>query len=350
MASVSSIQIGSRNIGSDTRPLVIAEVAQAHDGSLGTAHAFIDAIADAGADAVKFQTHIASAESTVNEPWRVKFSKQDVTRYDYWKRMEFTESQWAGLKEHADKRGLIFLSSPFSPEAVSLLHRIGVPAWKAASGEITNLPLLKLMLDTKLPVLLSSGMSTTEDLDNAVQACRAANAQLGVFQCTTLYPCPLEKIGLNLLATFRERYNCPVGLSDHSGKIFACLAAATLGAAMLELHVTFSRQMFGPDVPASVTFPELKQLTDGIADIHKMRAAVVEKNAIAAEMSIMKGIFQKSIVARRSLKAGSVLAETDLALKKTGGGLPPERLASVIGRKLAHDVETDAALADSDLT
>ena len=350
MASVSSIQIGNRNLGGDARPFLIAEVAQAHDGSLGTAHAFIDAIADAGADAVKFQTHIAAAESTPSEPWRVKFSKQDVTRYDYWKRMEFTESQWAGLKEHADKRGLIFLSSPFSPEAVSLLHRIGVPAWKAASGEITNLPLLKLMLDTKLPVLLSSGMSTTEDLDNAVQACRAANAQLGVFQCTTLYPCPLEKIGLNLLATFRERYNCPVGLSDHSGKIFACLAAATLGAAMLELHVTFSRQMFGPDVPASVTFPELKQLTDGIADIHKMRAAVVEKNAIAAEMSIMKGIFQKSIVARRSLKAGSVLAETDLALKKTGGGLPPERLASVIGRKLAHDVETDAALADSDLT
>ena len=349
MASVSSIQIGSRNIGSDTRPLVIAEVAQAHDGSLGTAHAFIDAIADAGADAVKFQTHIAASESTPSEPWRVKFSKQDETRYDYWKRMEFTPVQWAGLKEHADKRGLIFLSSPFSPEAVELLHRIGVPAWKVASGEITNLPLLKLMLDTKLPVMLSSGMSTTEDLDKAVEICRDAKAQLGIFQCTTLYPCPPEKVGLNLLADFRARYGCPVGLSDHSGKIFACLAAATLGAAMLELHVTFSRQMFGPDVPASVTFPELKQLTEGIADIHKMRTTIVAKNAIAAEMAPMKGIFQKSIVARRSLKAGSVLIESDLALKKAGGGLPPERLASVIGRKLVRDVQPDAALSDADI-
>jgi len=350
MASVSSIQIGDHKIGNDARPIVIAEVAQAHDGSLGTAHAFIDAIADAGADAVKFQTHIAAAESTRSEPWRVKFSKQDVTRYDYWKRMEFTESQWAGLKEHANNRGLIFLSSPFSPEAVGLLHRIGVPAWKVASGEITNLPLLKLMLDTKLPVLLSSGMSTTEDLDNAVQTCRAANAQIGVFQCTTLYPCPPEKIGLNLIATLGERYHCPVGLSDHSGKIFACLAATTLGAAMLELHVTFSRQMFGPDVPASVTFPELKQLTDGAAAIHEMRTALVEKNAIAAEMATMKGIFQKSIVARHSLKKGSVLSEADLALKKAGGGLPPERLDSVVGRKLARDVEADTALADSDLS
>ena len=350
MANMGDIQIGGRTIGEGRRPLVIAEVAQAHDGSLGTAHAFIDAIADAGADAVKFQTHIAAAESTASEPWRVKFSQQDATRFEYWKRMEFTPSQWAGLKEHADKRGLIFLSSAFSPEAFELLQRIGVPAWKVASGEVTNLPLLKLMLATKLPVLLSSGMSTTEDLDRAAEACRSAQVPLGVFQCTTLYPCPPEKVGLNLLATFRERFACPVGLSDHSGKIYSCLAAAALGASMLELHVTFSRQMFGPDVPASVTFPELKQLTEGVADIHRMRAATVEKNVIAAEMAPMKGIFQKSIVARRSLKAGIILTESELALKKTGGGIPPERLASVIGRKLTRDVQADHALADSDLT
>src|SRR5215813_7641486 len=112
------------------RCLIIGEVAQAHDGSLGTAHAFIDAIANAGAHAVKFQTHIAAAESTSAEPWRVKFSRQDETRYDYWKRMEFTEAQWTGLKAHADERGLLFLSSPFSVEAVDLLARVGVAAWK----------------------------------------------------------------------------------------------------------------------------------------------------------------------------------------------------------------------------
>ena len=349
MASVSSIQIGSRNIGSDTRPLVIAEVAQAHDGSLGTAHAFIDAIADAGADAVKFQTHIASAESTVNEPWRVKFSKQDATRYDYWQRMEFTPEQWAGLKTHADERGLIFLSSPFSPEAFDLLKAMGIQAWKVASGEVTNLPLLQMMLSTKLPVLLSSGMSSMNDLDQAVETCRAAKASFGVFQCTTMYPCPPEKIGLNLLGEFRKRYGCVVGLSDHSGKIFSSLAAVALGASMIELHVTFSRQMFGPDVPASVTFPELKQLVEGIADIHRMRVTDVKKDSVAAEMSGMKGIFQKTIVARTDLKAGTALKDSDVALKKAGGGIPPEKLSTVIGRRLSRDVKADAALSETDL-
>lgn len=349
MANAGDIQIGNRKVGVGHRPLIIAEVAQAHDGSLGTAHAFIDAIADAGADAVKFQTHIAAAESTPSEPWRVKFSRQDATRYDYWKRMEFSASQWAGLKEHSDKRGLIFLSSAFSPEAFELLRQIGVPAWKVASGEIANLPLLEKMLATRLPVLLSSGMSSMADLDRAVEMCRAAKAVFGVFQCTTMYPCPPEKIGLNLLGEFRARYGCAVGLSDHSGKIYSCLAAVALGASMIELHVTFSRQMFGPDVPASVTFPELKQLVEGVADIHQMRIADVNKDAVAAEMSGMKGIFQKTIVARTDLKAGTVLKDSDVALKKAGGGIPPENLSTVIGRKLSRDVKADVALSISDL-
>src|SRR5579883_3362744 len=135
--------------------MIIAEVAQAHDGSLGMAHAFIDAIAAAGADAVKFQTHLAAAESSPSEPWRVKFSYQDATRYDYWKRMEFTEPQWAGLKEHATEKGLKFLSSPFSIEAVELLGRIGVSAWKIASGEFNNLPMLDRILEYRLIVELA---------------------------------------------------------------------------------------------------------------------------------------------------------------------------------------------------
>ncbi|MCZ6674123.1 MAG: N-acetylneuraminate synthase family protein, partial [Verrucomicrobia bacterium] len=125
--------------------IIIGEVAQGHDGSLGMAHAFIEAIARAGADAVKFQTHVAAAESTPAEPWRVKFSPQDATRYQYWERMEFTEEQWCGLKKHADEKGLLFLSSPFSLQAIDLLARAGVAAWKVASGEVSSLPLLHRM-------------------------------------------------------------------------------------------------------------------------------------------------------------------------------------------------------------
>src|ERR687890_906986 len=140
------------------RCLIIGEVAQTHDGSLGLAHAFIDAIADAGADGVKFQTHIAAAESTPGEPWRVRFSRQDESRYDYWKRMEFTEEQWKGLKEHAEERGVLFLSSPFSVEAAEMLERLGIKAWKVASGEVSNPVLLDYLIDTGKPILISTGM------------------------------------------------------------------------------------------------------------------------------------------------------------------------------------------------
>ena len=222
-------KIGEKSVGPDLPCLIVAEVAQAHDGSLGTAHAYIDAVAACGADAVKFQTHIAAAESTPDEPWRIKFSPQDATRYDYWKRMEFTEEQWGGLKRHADERGLLFLSSPFSIEAVDLLNRVGVAAWKIPSGETANTPMLDRMLATGLPILLSTGMSPLSEIDDAVQHVRESGVPLVIFQCTTAYPCPPEKVGLNLISLFRERYDCSVGLSDHSGTIYPGLAAVTTG-------------------------------------------------------------------------------------------------------------------------
>jgi len=208
------------------RCLVIGEVAQAHDGSLGTAHAYIDAIAKSGADAVKFQTHIAAAESTPNEPWRVRFSYQDASRYEYWKRMEFTAEQWLGLKRHAEEQRITFLSSPFSLQAARMLRGIGMQAWEVPSGEVANSQLLEYMIETKLPILLSSGMSSIEETDTTVAQVQAAGLPLAVMQCTSAYPCPPEKVGLNMLGEFRERYGCAVGLSDHSGTIFPGLAAA----------------------------------------------------------------------------------------------------------------------------
>lgn len=313
---------------------VIGEVAQAHDGSLGMAHAFIDAIADAGADAVKFQTHIADAESTPSEPWRVKFSRQDKTRYDYWKRMEFTEEQWIGLAAHANERELVFLSSPFSFEAVDLLERVGVLAWKLGAGEINNHPMIEKVARTGKPVILSSGMSSWEELDAAVNLVRENGASVGVLQCTTAYPCPPEKIGLNVISELSERYKCPVGLSDHSGKIYTGLAAASLGANVLEVHITFSRQAFGPDVPASVTTDELKQLTDGIRFIETILTNPIDKDEIAKDMAELKNIFEKSVVAACDLVAGKILEQSDLSLRKPGTGIPAKEMKTLVGRKL----------------
>jgi N,N'-diacetyllegionaminate synthase len=343
----------SSDVRSNTGPwskgcLVIGEVAQAHDGSLGFAHAYIDAIASAGADAVKFQTHIAAAESTPSEPFRVKFSRQDATRYDYWKRMEFTAEQWVGLKQHADERGLLFLSSPFSIEAVELLGRVGVAAWKIASGEVDNQAMFKRIASTRLPIILSTGMSSIADLDAAVARVREQHLPLAVLQCTTAYPCPPEKVGLNLLPHFRSRYGCAVGLSDHSGTIFPALAAATLGCDVLEVHATLSREMFGPDVPASVTTTELATIVQGIRSIEKMLSHPVDKDAVAAESAPLRQLFTRSWVAGQALPAGTVLLEQHLALKKPGTGLPESYKERILGKRLRRAIAVDELLAESD--
>jgi N-acetylneuraminate synthase len=331
------------------RCLVIGEVALTHDGSLGLAHAFVDAIADAGADAVKFQTHIAAAESTPAEPFRVKFSRQDATRYEYWRRMEFTEEQWRGLAEHARDRGVLFVSSPFSHDAIDMLERIGQPFWKVPSGETGNAGMLDRMCDTGIPVLLSTGMSPMSEIDAAVARVRERGRDVGVFQCTTAYPCPPEQIGLNLLDEYRGRYGGWVGLSDHSATIYPGLAGAALGMDMLELHVTLSREMFGPDVIASVTTAELRQLVDGVRFIERMRANPVDKDAMATETAPLRRLFTRSLVARAALPAGTVLTRDHLLIKKPGTGLSPERMADVVGKRLARSVTADQVLAAEDI-
>ena len=343
-----ALPIGDR-VFSETNCLIVGEVAQSHDGSLGMAHAFVDAIAEAGADAVKFQTHIASAESTPAEPWRIPFSRQDATRYEYWRRMEFTESQWRDLKRHAEERKLLFLSSPFSIESVELLLRAGVPAWKIASGEVNDTPMIDRILETRLPVLLSTGMSSLFEIDTFVERVRAASVPLAVLQCSTAYPCPPEKVGLNVLETFRKRYGCAVGLSDHSGTIYPGLAAAANGVSVLEVHVTLSREMFGPDVPASLTTLELRQLVEGVRFIEGMRANPVDKDAVAAEMKPMRDLFTKSVVAGRDLVAGAVLGRDDLAAKKPGTGIPAARLPELVGRRLRRALKADEVLRLEDL-
>jgi N,N'-diacetyllegionaminate synthase len=313
------------------------------------AHAFIDAVAGTGADAIKFQTHIAAAESTAREPWRVKFSSQDATRYDYWKRMEFTEEQWHGLKKHATDCGLLFLSSPFSLEAVELLERVGVAAWKIASGEVNNTGTLERMLESRLPIFLSTGMSDLEEIDQSVALIQARNSPLTVMQCTSMYPCPAEKIGLNLIPLFRDRYGCAVGLSDHSGRIYPGLAAMMFGIEVLEVHITLSREMFGPDVPVSLTTGELRQLVDGVRFLEKVRTNPVDKDELAAQSSSLRAVFNKSVVARKDLAAGTILRTDDLAAKKPGDGFPAARLHELIGIRLNRSLREDDPILESDL-
>jgi N-acetylneuraminate synthase len=341
--------VGGRQVGPAQPCLIIAEIGQAHDGSLGNAHAYIDAVAKAGADAVKFQTHIAAAESTLEEAFRVPFSYQDATRYDYWKRMEFTAAQWGGLARHARDVGMIFLSTPFSEAAVDLLLQLGMEAWKVGSGEIRSRPLLEYLGATGQPILLSTGLSSWQHLDDAYHWVTQGGSPVGIFQCTTAYTCPPEKWGLNVLADIRARYGCPVGLSDHSATTHAGLAAVSLGANMLEVHVTFSRECFGPDTLSSLTISELRQLVEGVRVVERALANPVDKDDEAARLADLRLLFGKSVVAARDLRANHRLTRIDLTFKKPGTGIPASMVETVIGRRCRENIPANTVLRENHL-
>jgi N-acetylneuraminate synthase len=316
--------------------MIIAEIAQAHDGSLGSVHAYIDALAATGVDAIKFQTHIADAESSIHEPFRVNFSKQDPTRIEYWRRMEFTLQQWKDIKNHCDEVGLEFMSSPFSNAAVDLLEEVGVKRYKIGSGEVNNLLILKKIAQTGKPIIVSSGMSNFAELDETLNFLRAFGNNISILQCTTAYPTKPEEWGLNVIQELKDRYNLPVGFSDHSGDIYACLAAATLGAEIFEFHVVFDKRQFGPDTPASITIDQTAQLVKGIQQIRAAQRHRINKND-NSQFKDLKGIFEKSLAVNRDLPQGHILQFEDLEAKKPKGyGISANQFEQIIGKKLKH--------------
>lgn len=350
MKKPATFQLNSRSIGAKHKPFLIAEVAQAHDGSLGMAHAYIDAAAEIGVDAVKFQTHIASSESSREEQFRIEFSWQDATRYQYWKRMEFSPEQWDGLARHARDKKLEFLSSPFSVEAVALLEKIDVPAWKIGSGEAVSGDILDAVMRTGRPILLSTGMSSLEEIGDIVSRFSERNIPFACLQCTSAYPTTFSEVGLNVIAEIRNRFLCPTGLSDHSGTVFPGLAAMAQGADLFEAHIVFDKRMFGPDTSASLTADEFKLIVRARDAFFEMLSFPVNKGEMAEKMRSMRSTFGKSIAPHFDLKAGVELTESMLSLKKPGSGIPPSELPRVVGRKLKHDVPMDRLLRWEDLS
>lgn len=318
---------------------IIAEIAQAHDGSLGMVHSYIDALSKTGVDAIKFQTHIAEAESSIYEPFRVKFSKQDATRFDYWKRMEFSLEQWKEIKQHCDEVGLEFMSSPFSNAAVDLLEEVGVETYKVGSGEVNNHVLLEKIAQTGKKVIISSGMSSFSELDETVAFLKARNVDFSILQCTTSYPTQPEQFGLNVIGELRERYQVPIGFSDHSSSIEACIAATTLGAEILEFHVVFDKDMFGPDAKSSLTIDETSQLVKAVRTIEKALQNPIDKSE-NAQFSELKNIFEKSLAVNKDLPKGHVLTFSDLETKKPKGyGILASDYKSVIGKSLNKEMK-----------
>ena len=319
------------------KTFIIAEIGQAHDGSLGILHSYIDAVSDTGVDAIKFQTHIAEAESSIYEPFRKNFSYVDKTRFDYWKRMEFSENQWLDIKKHCNDVGLEFMSSPFSCLAVDLLKELDMKKYKVASGEISNLLMLSKIAETGKEIILSSGMSSYKELDQTLEFLKPFGNKISVLQCTTKYPTAPEDIGLNVLNELKNRYNLPVGLSDHSGTIYPALAAVALGAEIIEVHAVFDKKIFGADSTSSLTINELKIMTEGIRFTDTMLQNDINKND-DSEFIELKKIFGKSLALNKNLKKGSEITFDILESKKPGTqGIPAKDFQKVIGKKLKTD-------------
>ncbi len=324
---------------------VIAEVGSVHDGSFGNACKLVDVVAQCGADAVKFQTHIAEAETLHDAPMPSYFKGEN--RFDYFTRTAFNEEQWIGIKDRCRENNIEFISSPFSVEAVAFLDELGVDRFKIPSGENTNTLLLEAVGKTGRSVILSSGMSSWKELDEAVRILTSYHKDVAVLQCTSEYPCSYERVGLNLLGEFEKRYDLPVGLSDHTLTSYASLAAVTLGAQIIERHITFSRLMYGSDAQHSMLPDEFADLVTGIRAIQIMLERRVDKDCVAEELSEMKAIFEKSVVAVKDIPKDTIITDTMLSVKKPGTGIPPSKINSVIGKRATRLIKKDT-LIDED--
>ncbi len=329
---------------------LITEIGQAHDGSLGILHSYIDALAETGIDAIKFQTHIAEAESSSAEPFRVNFSFEDATRYDYWQRMSFTKEQWIGIKEHCEEVGLEFMSSPFSQAAVDLLEEIGVTRYKIGSGEVNNFLMLEKIAKTGKPIILSSGMSSFTEIEEAVDFLTPFGNDLTILQCTTSYPTPPERVGLNVIGELKQRFpTLKIGLSEHTAKIYTGIAAVALGAEVLEFHAVFDRRMFGPDAKSSLEIDEIKQLAEGVRFIEKSLQNPIDKSD-NSEYTGLKKIFEKTLAVNKDLPEGHILTFNDLEAKKPAKmGIAAAEFRNVIGKKLKEGKNKWDFLKSSDI-
>jgi len=328
---------------------IIAEIAQAHDGSLGILHSYIDALASTGVDAIKFQTHIAEAESSIYEPFRVNFSYEDKTRYDYWERMGFSIEQWREIKSHCDEVGVEFISSPFSNAAVDLLEEVGVSRYKIGSGEVNNLLLLEKIAKTKKPVILSSGMSSFTELSSSIEFLKQRDIDTSILQCTTAYPTKPQEWGLEVMKELKKKFNLTTGFSDHSGEIYACLAATAKGAEILEFHAVFDKRMFGPDSKASLEIDDISFMIKGVRQIYTSLQTKIDKED-NSKFETLKGIFEKSLAINKDLPKGHIITFDDLEAKKPKGyGIDASKYQDIIGKKLQYDMKKWDFLTQGDI-
>lgn len=333
---------------------VIAEAGVNHNGEVALALKLADAAKAAGADAVKFQTFRAEDVVTRNAVTAdyQRTNTGATSQFDMIKALELDEADHAQVAAHCERIGIEFFSTPFSEPAVDLLVRLGVQRLKIPSGEITNKPLLQRMAATGLPLLMSSGMATLEEVQRAVRWVHEARVAAGhpapdastlhLLHCTSAYPAPPEALNLRAIQTMALATGLPVGYSDHSQGVEAALAAVALGATLIEKHLTLDKAMPGPDHRASADPQEFAAMVRGIRLVEAMRGDGI-KQPTPVETNT-RDVARRSVVLAVSRPRGHVLTAADLILRRPGTGIQPEHLTTLPGRRLSNDVAADTTL------
>ena len=306
----------------DNNCRIVAEIGLAHEGSLGSAIALSKAAIRAGAHIIKFQVHHSDEESSNAEIFRTNFSRQDLTRWDYWKRTAFTRQEWLLLKTEVEAIGGVFAASVFSEYSIDLMQDIGTRILKLGSGDLNNAQLLEKLVDFDGTLLMSTGMAFESEILEAVNWLQESSCEpdSAILQCTTKYPTPIELVGLNVMVKIMQEYGVKSGLSDHSQGISASLMAIIQGASYIEKHVVFSHEMFGPDVSSAVTFEQLKFLRTSLDEI-KVLSIPINKDDVTKNLEKTREIFGRSLALKKSFPKGHKLALEDFCLRKPAGGL-----------------------------
>lgn len=329
-----------RTIGGAAPVFVVAEAGVNHNGDPALAARLVDAAADAGADAVKFQTFSARALVSPRAPkaaYQRETTGSGESQLDMLTRLELDREQHAALQAHAARRGLVFFSTPFDEASADLLHSLGVPLFKVPSGEITNLALLRHVAANHRPIILSTGMSTMEEVQSAVDAIREAGSPpLALLHCLSAYPAPVAEMNLRAMDSLRARFGVPVGLSDHTTGIEISIAAVARGAAIVEKHLTLDRALPGPDHRASL---DPRDFTAMVTAIRAVEAALGDgvKRPMPSETDT-RSVARKSLVAARAIPAGQRLTADSIAIRRPGTGIPPGDLSRVLGRPVRYDL------------
>ncbi len=331
---VGTISIAGQPVGPGEPCFVIAEAGVNHNGQIEIAHRLIDAAVDAGADAVKFQTFSADRLVTVDAPkagYQVETTGGDESQYAMLKRLELGPEMHRQLMNHCWDRGILFMSTPFDEQSADLLYNFDVAVFKLPSGEIPNLPFLAYVARFGKPLIVSTGMSTLDEVRTAVQTIRrAGNKQIALLHCVSSYPTAPEDVNLRAMQTMRAAFDLPVGFSDHTPGIEIPLAAAALGACIVEKHFTLDRSQPGPDHRASLEPYELAAMVVGI---RKVEAALGDgvKEPRPGELEVA-AVVRKSLVAACDIEAGTALTAEMIAIKRPGTGLAPALRDSLVGK------------------